>query len=384
MLEKGIKQIAKIAIAKKYLEENLFIRNLSLLCLNVLLVLLLVIQYNLGGFFVNDYDAASLLLDIKQEDVQSIHIEDADFKNASIVLKKKKLLLKEEWYSKEGSSSSKQQYAWEMEILEKKAKEGSSSIKYKADVQRVYEFFESLDTMRRYYSIPRTPEKEKSIGMQTNDKGEYAGLKIRLQKNKEKSIVLYVGRSVNRGRELYIAKDKEDKIYLVRSEIRRKSGSGELDYFRDRIFFPREMKDKEIETFLVSKNNQSFFHLVRKGKNWEMLSPPTSRKVAQSKVSQFLKDLLMWRISEFPSKLPENTNSNFALEINLTYKVKNVLQPKQFSFEILGKKGYNDYIIRFKDRPTDLFQISSIYMDDVYDPQKNFIEEASPIPRTTK
>ena len=276
----------KLGSALAYLSANPEKRNLGLAALNLVLIFLLLFQFNLIGLFATGYKAADLLLDLEQADLEAIEIQDPDFKNKKIRLLRQKdqKLEQSQWYTKDSQkqdsffasfySKTPRQYAWQLEIYAIEAEtETESTAKteqkeqkrvYPADVQRVAELFTSLKEARRYYAVPRTPQKEKAIGMQKDSQGKYANLQIHFLLSPDKKISLYLGRTSTRGSENYVRRDEEKNIYLVQTDLRTKSGSAEPAYFRSRRILPHTIPEKGILSLLSAREQRQYdcsFHL---------------------------------------------------------------------------------------------------------------------------
>ena len=366
-------------------------RNLSLALFNLFLAFLLLFQFNLIGLFPTGYGASKLLIDLEQEDVDAIEIDDPDFKNKRVrlVRQKEKSLPREKWYSK-GEQKQKSfpnnlyervapQYEWELEIytLRKEEGAGSKSV-YPVDVQRIAEFFTSLRKARRYYAIPRSPEKEKAIGMQKDSQSRYANLKINFFLSPQKKTTLYFGRAGASSSENYVRRDEEKNIYLVQTDLRSKSGSAEVAYFRSRQIFDSGISEKGLLSVMFqSKAGDAIAQFVYNGKEWNLQFPnPSLRgaKVRSNAIQSFVQDMLSWKATEFPDTLAKGLDSRYAFRIVLRYKKKDEVQEKELILNVLGREGYSDYLLSMPDQ--SLRKISSVYLEDILDPLKNFTEAA--------
>ena len=255
-------------------------------------------------------------------------------------------------------------------------KENAPQHVYPTDVQRVAEFFTSLKEARRYYSIPRTAEKEKAIGMQKDSRAEYANLQIHFFLSPEKKVSLYLGRTSSRNSENYVRKNEEKNIYLVQTDLRTKSGSAEPAYFRDRRILAHTIQEKGLLSLLAQKKEgRAIAHFVYNGKEWNMQAPPPSLaggKVRPGAIQSFIQDILSWKASEFPTELPKGLDPRYAFTLVLRYKESGTVQEKELILEVLGREGYSDYVLRMPDQ--SLRKVSSVYLEDILDPLKNFTE----------
>lgn len=378
-----------------YLSAHPEKRNLGLAGLNLALLFLLFVQFNLIGLFATGYEAADLLLDLDQEDVEAIVIRDPDFKNKRVrlVRQKEKKLERSQGHSKDSSKkdsffssfykSAPAQYAWQLELYDiretkdAKTEEKQKSV-YPADAQRIAEFFLSLRQARRYYAVPRTSEKEKAIGMQRDSQGKYANLQITFLFSPEKKTLLYLGRASSRSGENYVRRDEEKNIYLVQTDLRGKIGSAEPLYFRDRRILSTAVQEKGLISIMAQKKQKGrervIAHFTYNGKEWNLQSPPSTlgAKVRPGAVQSFVKDIFSWKASEFPEKLPKGLDSRYAFTLTLRYKETGDIQEKEIKLDILGREGYSDYVLIMPDK--SLRKVSSVYLEDILDPLKNFTE----------
>ncbi len=416
--------LSRVNKSLSWLEGRPLVRNGLLASINFFLVLLLLFQFNLVGFFPTGYDAAPLLLDIEQKDVQSITIEDPDFQQGRKVrLLRERVLSQNEWYvsrhgiegKRESSfwdslySSTPIQYNWKLEVIpplssdipsdlssnlssnasshqdekqqnkgrEKKASPKSEKLalsspiySYMADKQRIVELFNTFVKMRRYYSVPRTAEKEKTLSMQNNDKGIYAGTKITFDLGNKKTLSLYLGKSSKQGNEAYVRREEEKEIYLVRADLYEKSGSGELEYFRNRDLFPKKLLSNQIRSVLAKRDDSHIIaHFVyNNGKGWALQYPISRTEVRLDSMNSFLQDVLDWRATDFPQDVPKGLDRKFSLTLEIRYIEGN--QERQSQMIVLGREGPNDYILIMPDK--SLRKVSSVYLEDILDPIKNF------------
>ena len=88
-------------------------------------------------------------------------------------------------------------------------------------------------------------KKTKKAGFLKDDEGKYITFHLNFilasrenakksSKNQKKKETLYEGKSIQSGREAYVFRKGEKKIYLSRSFLRKKTGEGDIHYFRDR------------------------------------------------------------------------------------------------------------------------------------------------------
>ncbi len=399
-------KLSKLKKAKQWMVTHPFESHLSIFLFNILLAFLLLFQFNIIGIFNRGYEGAALLVDLEQDDLSMIEIYDPDLKNNVLKLMRKKEspLPKSQWHLANQNSASfletiysseARQYSWEL-LVSIKDKEGTEkgtdnnlkakNMRYPADVQRVAELFEALAKLRRYYSIPRSPEKENAIGMRKNAKGEYEGLRVRFTlANNQDQIELFLGQTSKKADESYIRRDEENEIYLVRGDLRIKIGSGELDYFRDRNLIGADIPQeglrsviaKKIMTQQTSSSGISpiLVHFINNGnndkQNWSIQYPELiGLEANQEAINSFIQDVFSWRTIEFPKKITKGLDQKLAFDLILGYQIAGDIQEKQITMSIIGREGYSDYLVRMPDQ--SLRKISSVYLEDLLDPLKKF------------
>ncbi len=390
-----------------YLQSRPDVRNASLAGFNLFLLLFLVLQYNVLGIFAVGYEGADVLLDLEQEDVQSIHIDDPDFRGLTIQLVRKEELPLGQWASAKPSAATETslfssiynyrptQYSWQLKVSGKKTKKTAAKLsseidqqqeqenikRYLADVERVAEFFAALQDVRTYYSLPHTQEREKSLGMQTNSQGSYAGLRVQFKLSNGDNHSLYFGRTSKDGRESYVRLDDQGQIYVIRADLRTKSGSGDVDYFRNRLLLPYTVSSGEVVSLIAKKasNLSPITHLVYNGKEWSMQYPLASGKVRSEAVQSFVKDMLAWKVRNFLKKEPNDLDKKDAFILTIRYRQAGQIQEKEYNLHVIGRRGYSDYVLQMPDKPQLLYEISSVYIEDLLTPQKNFVVQQKPV-----
>lgn len=257
--------------------------------------------------------------------------------------------------------------------------------RYPVDIERIAELFEALQNTRRYYAVERTEEKEKELEMIRNSQGNYACLQIILElENGDKHSILVGNRRA--GSESYVRLDEERSIYLARSNLRARSGAGDLNYFRDRTILPAEVDKGNVIGFTAKRpSGETIVQMSRKGERWNMQIPPTGGQVASENVDAFVSDLFGWRSRDFLESEPSDMDRRFALLFTLRYnEAGNLTETKRFSLEVLGRKGISDYILRLSPDPSGpsggapysdtaaLREITSVALENLLDPIKHF------------
>ena len=386
-----------------YLNENPFQRNVSLAVFNIFLFLCLVFQFNIVGIFNLGYDGAKLLLPLTEGDVKKITLIDPDLKKSGVsqieLIRQDESLapkanVKEEkksWLSSLFSKKTKH-FNWNLNLTtlsntsltvsESKindANKKTESLKYEADEQRVNELFTSLESARRYYAIPSTPEKEKSSGLLTDSSGSTNALQIVFHLEGNKKEILNVGSPNKKGDESFVRLNNEKEIFIAKTNIRAKSGGGDKYFFRNRRFWPKgvEMNGVSALTIQTKGGARSVLQLTKSQNQWNMTFPPTNSKLKIPAIQTFLNDLFAWQISNFISTPKDITglDSRFpSLEMSIRYDLNSKVANQESSLNIiiLGRKGVNDYILQMPDQ--SLREVHSLNFDQILDPVKNFTE----------
>ncbi len=277
--------------------------------------------------------------------------------------------------------SSPEQSSEEKNSQEQSSEEKSSSGQileekmYAVDAERIAEFFAGLQDTRRYYAVERTEEKEKELEMIRDSKGDYACLHMRflLENGQEHSILVGNRRA---GSESYVRLDEEQNIYLVTPNLRSLAGGGTASYFRDRLIFSPEIEKKNVAGFSLKRlSGENIVRMSRKGDQWNMQIPPAAGQTASVNVDAFISDIFGWRSRDFPQSEPDDLDRRFASVFTLRYNEKeNLTSMKEFSLQIVGRRGVSDYVVKLPSG--SLREITSVALEDVFDPIKNFTEKS--------
>ena len=393
---------SRIRAGYALLQKKPELRNGVLTGLNLLLLFILFVQFNLAGIFAVGYEAADILLDLQQADVRRITIRDPDLAGSEIQLTRQEALPSAQWHTSNNNFEQQEksfwqnfyehrptQYRWRLLRAKKPdaQAEGETDAKtnpalsenYAADIERMAELFQALAETRRYYAVPRTPAKEQALQMRTDADGNYSGLQIEFMLESGAAHTLYVGRSGKASDETYVRLNDETQIYLVRANLRSRSGNANLDYFRDRSVVGAQISRAQIVGIQARRmdNQQPIFQANHNGKEWLLNYPPLATipngKLRQDAVDSFIKDVLDWKAKAFPRSAPSDLDPKYVFDLILNYKEAGQVAEKQLILKILGRKGYSDYYVRLPD--ASLREISSVYLEDVLQPQRKFIEK---------
>ncbi len=355
--------------------------GVTLTAANLLLVLILVLQYNPLGIYATGYaGAAPVLPETEQGSIARLEIIDPDFSDVrSITLLRGDLLPREQWKQPPEDAwigTPTPRFAWKLQIGR-----GENAPVYDADRDRVNDLFEDgLQELRRYNDLPRTAEKDRDLEMGRDDQGRPEGLHIKLTMDGGEEHMLYIGRATLRGDEGYVRLDDEDRIFRVEANLRSVLGPGEVDYFRSRSLFaagaaPGENDVLRLDADFRDERRQDV-SLAREGGTWSLLNPPFPGKVQEEAVDALVNDIINWKASSFikDDEKISDLNKGPAMTLRLTYKTAgNLTDRKSIHFEILGRRDFSTYVVRTE--AGTLLEISSIYLEDLESPREKFVGE---------
>lgn len=331
--------------------------GLSLLGANVsLLIFWLLIQDPLG-VIKTGYSGARPVMRASESLITSVEVENPE-KRSLLKLTRKELITLDPKEKKEP------QYNWEFTRTV-----GGKTETFAADRDRVRDLFASIEKAKRYYSIARTPENERAAEMLTDNEGRLTCMQIRLGLENGKTARLYIGKSSLRGNDSYIRVDDENEIYIVEENLRTTSGGGDADFFRNRRVFPEIAKDSVFEVRTIIGGRQML--LKRSGGTiWQMMTP-VAAAINTSEMNLLLNDVLDWKAIAFPLQPAADLDRKKAMTLEVMYK-PNTVEEKVLRFEILGQKDYSSYVVR--DEKGILYEITSVYLSHLYEPQERLME----------
>ena len=354
------------------LKEN---AGVTIFVTNLALTILVFFIYDPFGLTVRDYNSSAPLLAADQTRVSKIEIIDPNISGKKIILTKGSKLPEPEAGSKTKPSDPGKtkfagpRFAWKLDIQDQKDVALSES--YGADQDRVDDFFERLSELKRYYSVKRSPEKDKTLEMYVNKNGDYYSLSVKFHMGDGKTHTLYTGRS--KGGESYVRLDQENDIWLVRSNIKSRVGAGELFYFRNRRFLPGNVSSDDIVSVEAKfKGSTPDLRLSKSGPTWS-LEKPLQARANLSAVSSLLGDITGWKASAFPEKTPEGLDKKRAFDLTLNFNSQT--GPAQIQLEVLGEKNSTFYVKR-KDKSEYIYEVYSAYLGDLFDAEKKLTEKS--------
>ncbi len=380
----------------KFFREN---APVLLFAFNLLIGAALLAQLAFSG---GGYRSASPVLELEQSAVREVEIRDPR-QNLQVRLVRGQELprvapAREEEFDPrkamdrmESQLNRNAEYNWELVVVAapiKIARKGEKEVKgekdapaerrYGADGERVKALFTALGDARRYYAVPRSPEKDRDLEMGKNDRGEYETPRVIFRLASGGEQVLYLGRTRAGSSEAYVRLGEEDQIFLVETDLRQAAGAADAYFFRDRSVWGRKLSldgvTGLVARFREKKNNVTLMHSAE---GWTM-SAPLAGKVRPTEISSLLNDIVDWKADAFPLELPEEIEKDSAFDLEISYKEEMTGVPAPLRLTVLGKKDYSTYYIRRVaekgEEPQPIMQVTSVYLGDFYEPERKLID----------
>lgn len=343
--------------------------GLSLFGLNVVLLVLIFLSYDPLGIITRGYSNSPTFTPASQDKIERIEIISPARPDVKVSLVRRERLTdrKKDAPAPPGLKKKNRgpRYAWQT-VIETTGKQPET---HPADRKLIQDLFRRLGETRRYYSIPRGPEKDREFELGKNEKGEYHAPRLVFTLDGGKKTTLYLGKS--RADESYVRRDEEDKIFLVESDLKTFLELDNPERFRNRALLPAKYALKNLDAleaeFAARRGPDARFYLRRADRDWT-LQRPVQGKAKKTAVESLLGDILKWRAVSFPGKTPPDLDRKAALVLKLHFKTS-LTGRTTLEFRVLGRKGYSDYYIQ--DAANVLYKVNSIYLSDLYeDPSK--------------
>jgi len=333
-----------------------------LLALNLVLALFLFFSYDPFRLIETGYRGADPLLSLDLEEVKSIAYNDPLSRLTVRLIRGGKL--------GQGHEKSKSaEYAWDLALV----KDGREEY-LPADRERVTELVNALKDSRRYYAVPRSPEKDAELDMGRNSQGEVESPRIVLEYNRGNTDTIYIGKTSARAGESYVRLNDEPSIYLVEADLRSLIGQSDAFYFRNRRVLPDTISAETLEA-LELKLGKKTVQLGRKAGNWEMLLP-FQGKLKPAAGSALINEITGWKANSFLEKAPElEKDSSFELSLDFQNPAG---EKETLQIEGLGRSDYSSFVLRLpgKDKAL-LVEVTAIQLRDLMETPERLLEESN-------
>lgn len=351
-------------------------RGAVLLLVNLVLIAIIVFGQNALNLFKTGYDGADPIIDLSEKQMGSIKIIDPDNHGKIIELTRTNQKRKSTSLAEEKKETPKPVFEWDLGVYNpKNSKEVS---KYRVDAERLKEFLQGLENTRDYYALNRTPQKDVELEMASDSTGSYKGLQIIIQKfDSNKKYSLYVGKTNARGSQSYVRLNDQKNIFLVETNLRSITGSGEIQYFRDRQILSDKIKSENITMldamYLQKKRN---VQLSKQAQQW-FITAPTRKAADSSLVSSLMRDITGWKASNFYDSLPADHDPASLLKLGIYYNhTGNITDQLNQGMTLFSKKEQNSTYYLQLDGQKSWFEINSIYLEDLKTPLAKFAKPA--------
>lgn len=237
-----------------------------------------------------------------------------------------------------------------------------------ADRDRIKDLFAALERARRAYSMPLSPENERTAEINADSSGAPRCTVLILTQEGGKSAKLCIGKSSLRGNDSYVRADEENDIYIVEENLKTAVGAGDPDFFRNRRLLPDMERDM---ITAISTSGPRPVQLVHAAQKWQMTSPVPAA-VNASQMSLLLGDLVDLKAAAFLTEVPKDLDRKKAFELTLQFK-SNMVDAQIYKLSVLGQKDFSAYVVR--DPSGQLAEVTSMYLADLLDPEEKLIEK---------
>ncbi|MBE7438653.1 MAG: DUF4340 domain-containing protein [Spirochaetales bacterium] len=326
--------------------------------LNLLLAVFLFFSYDPFRLIETGYRGADPLLSLDLSAVKSIAYEDPG-------LKLNIRLMRGEVRPSSKEKGKAPEYAWDL-VVRKDGREEYLA----ADRERVTELLKAIEDSRRYYPVPRSPEKDSELQMGRNSQGEVESPRIIVEYNRGNKDTIYIGKTSARAGESYVRLNDESSIYLVETDLRSLTGQGDVAYFRNRRVLPDSLTAESL-TAVELKRGKKTVQLVRKAGSWEMLLPLQGKlKAAES--TALISEITGWKANSFLEKSP-GLEKDSSFELTLEFKgpgeEKETLQIKG-----LGKSDYSSFVLSLPGKDKEIVEVTGIQLRDLMETPERLLE----------
>lgn len=369
----------------KFIKKN---PGLSLASANLVLVVFIFFLYDPFALYSGGYSSADSVLALDVSEIESITVSNPSFSRSVEIRRADPVHGAGDSSDTGAGEKSKDQSEDEKIAGEIAAVVKSYSWQYKdpkstgaswkpADPQRVAELLTAFAQARKYYSFEAAAENLSDFEMGKNESGVSMALHVSFKETGGDSVTYSIGRAPKYSQS-YVRIANEDKIYLAEQNLRVPAGAGDPEYFRNRDLFEPGLTVSKVNALNVYfENGNPPLRIVKAGADWQMVSP-SAGKINSVEFKPVLQNLVEMRISDFPDKLPADLDKSYSARAEILYN-KTMAEPVVLTFDILGQKGYSDYIVEYEG---NYYEITSVYLEDLYKAQEVFLENPQANPAT--
>ncbi len=330
--------------------------------LNLLLLVVVVFQYDPFGWSKRDYASSPSITGVKPLDMKSISLYRAD--DGTVI----QLTRSEKQTSEKGTKDVEQEewknYGWSVTL----DKDGAAQ-KYPADKVRLQSFIEALENSRTYYGVDASEKNREKYGMTLKSDDLCDCNRIEIVSTSGDAVTLFVGTTTGREGNSSLLRKGDDMVYLVRENLNHLGGFYDTDFFRSRRVVPEDLtveKITQIQTRLKKRKNVI---INRIGDELQLIEP-VSGPIKPS-VSRGILEEISNLTAENYVKGSEKPSQNLNITLEVTYR-KTLTEPVTIRLAIIGKDSRGNYLIRLNSG--EIVSVRSVYMDDLISPDENILD----------
>lgn len=352
----------------KYIKAN---PGKSIALANLILVVLIFFLYDPFKLYSGGYSSADSILESDISEIDSIQIQNESFSRSVRIRRGQKLSIKNtpgQSTEKENESELKRSIEAYVNSYEWQYESADSTWKT-ADSKRVAELLFALKKARKYYSFEASAENLSQFEMGKTESGKSMAVSVTVNTGDQKTH-FEIGRAPSYSQS-YVRIDSDSELYLVEQNLRVPAGSADPEYFRNRDVFPADLTAAAVTAVNAYFENQTApLKLIQAGSDWQMVSP-SAGKVNSVEWKAILDHLVELRVTGFLDSLPAGLDRSYKARFEILYN-KTMAEPVVASFDVIGQKGYSDYVIEYEG---NLYEITSIYLEDLYAAEKKLLEK---------
>lgn len=330
---------------------KLYKKNLgfSLLITNIILFIILVLIQDPFSIFSKTYEKAPKLLSIDLSQIDKIEIEITE-KNLKYQIQK--IAQKKEEFK--DLNEFIENTDWTFTLFQKDKKEN-----YTIDKENLKNFLEELINLKKYYYIAKNPENDGITGISEQSPRIFLYFKGNLKYD------IFIGNTSLRNQTSYVYLRNDDKIYQIEGNLKSKFGYEDIYYFRNHKLFNID-KQKIFKLNVILPNKTILYS--KTGSDWQTLQPKPE-KLQASSFEGILEEITNLKANRFYGlNLPKEELEKLKFQIEIYYnESENIGTQKKEILEIIGKKDYVKYFIKFNN---EFYEVSLYKIEDLLEPEK--------------